>query len=350
MSSSAASVLVVGSLAFLMPALPLPPFAQPVCGPLARATIREALRRTLTPQLCNANLFTMDAALSAELESAQPSPALQPREVMQTVLTALHRSNFDEPWPRFGCEVAMRFLAPSNPASQTTAERFASYLEQPWYEPLIDWHEYRWEGDLSLLGEGEAYQQLSVRSGPSAPWTSVRWILRRVPYGGAPEQYQWMIESVFVAQPEERSERSGGGAASGASPGESESTVPSFAPRGDESPGEVVLKVMRAVRQRDEPYRFHGCEVAMRYCSPTNKASRLSPQAFAQYLDEPWYRVLTEWDSIELDDEPEVSDDGTSVRQEVLVRREGDETWTIVAWELSNHFGRWLTDSLSITE
>ena len=54
---------------------------------------------------------------------------------------------------------------------------------------------------------------------------------------------------------------------------------------------------------------------------------------------------------IELEEEPsEVTPDGNTVQQEVLVRRADDETWTIVNWQLSRHSGRWLTDSLDITE
>ena len=51
--------------------------------------------------------------------------------------------------------------------------------------------------------------------------------------------------------------------------------------------------VMEAVRSINEPYALHGAEVAIRYCSPTNRARRLTPQAFAQYLDEPWYACHT---------------------------------------------------------
>lgn len=57
---------------------------------------------------------------------------------------------------------------------------------------------------------------------------------------------------------------------------------------------------MQAVRHLDEPYPLHGSEVAIRYCSPNNRASRLSPEAFAQYLREPWYRIMAEWDEIEV--------------------------------------------------
>lgn len=55
-----------------------------------------------------------------------------------------------------------------------------------------------------------------------------------------------------------------------------------------ETPPQVVDKVMRALRRPNEPYPLHGCEVAIRYCSPSNAASRLSPQGFASYLREPW--------------------------------------------------------------
>ena len=55
-----------------------------------------------------------------------------------------------------------------------------------------------------------------------------------------------------------------------------------------DSPAAVVERVMRALRKPNEPYPLHGAEVAIRYCSPTNRASQLSPAAFSQYLMEPW--------------------------------------------------------------
>jgi hypothetical protein len=281
------------------------------------------------------------AEQSAQLEMAMPSPALQPREVVAAMLSALHRTNIDSPRPRFGCEVALRFLAPSNPASKVGATQFANYLSQTWYQALLNWSEYRWEGDLTLLGESEAFQQVSVRTAPDQPWVSVRWILKRVPFYGTADM--WMVEAVFVEEPD--------GSAS-----EMPLMPPSFANAEGgatvappETPGGVVLTIMNAIRKLNEPYPLHGCEVAIRYCSPSNRASRLSPQSFAQYLNEPWYRILVEWDAIELD-EPEQGEDANTMIQDALVRREGDESWTIVNWRLSRHSGRWLTDALSITE
>ena len=110
----------------------------------------------------------------------------------------------------------------------------------------------------------------------------------------------------------------------------------------------IVLKVMHAVRKLDEPYPLHGCEVAIRYCSPSNRASRLSPQSFAQYLSEPWYQILTEWDQIELEECEEPDEGSTQVSQDVLIKRDEDESWTLVNWQLSRHSGRWLMDELSI--
>ena len=129
--------------------------------------------------------------------------------------------------------------------------------------------------------------------------------------------------------------------------------------------------------------------VDRRYCAPTNRASRLSPEGFSQYLREPWYAILTEWDAIQarllsgmrskraglerrrcsaavcsgserwrfsaapsehaltpyyvrrwppalqLEEEAEpITRDGTVVQQEVLVRRASDESWTIVNWQV----------------
>ena len=218
------------------------------------------------------------AEQSSLLETAGPSPALQPREVMTTMLHALHRSNFDTPRPRFGAEVAMRFLAPSNPASKVSPQRFADFLGQDWYLPLLNWAEFRWAGEPTLLGDKEFYQQVSVRTSASADWVRVRFILERVPFYATSDQ--WMVSSVFVEEPDGIDTR-------GLSSGEGGIELGGV---GGETAGDVVMTVMRAVRDLNEPYPLHGCEVAIRYCSPTNRASSLSPQSFAQYLDEPWYR------------------------------------------------------------
>ena len=57
----------------------------------------------------------------------------------------MHKDNLDRPRARFGCEVALRFLAPSNPASRVTPHRFAEFLRQEWYLPLKEWDQFTWE-------------------------------------------------------------------------------------------------------------------------------------------------------------------------------------------------------------
>eukprot|EP00966_Prymnesium_polylepis_P129321 2990820-Prymnesium_polylepis.1 len=70
-------------------------------------------------------------------------------------MSALHKSNLDSPRARFGCEVALRFLSPTNPASRASPQLFAQYLNQPWYQSLLDWAEYRADGEVTLLREGK---------------------------------------------------------------------------------------------------------------------------------------------------------------------------------------------------
>ena len=92
--------------------------------------------------------------------------------------------------------------------------------------------------------------------------------------------------------------------------------------------------------------------VATRYCSPNNRAAELSPQVFASYLNEPGYALLVEWDEMQDDDDDDDDgdddDDPNLAEVDVLVRRDGDESFGLVSWQLSLHSGQWLIDSLSI--
>lgn len=294
---------------------------------------------TLRVVLCEGTFGAPSAQQSAALVDARPRPQLSPRDVIATLLTALHKSNLDTPRLRFGAEVVLRFLAPTNPASRVTAERFSQYLMQSWYDPLLSWSEYKWHGDTVFLSDGnEAYQQVVVRAAPDEEWTSVRWILSLA-------QSEWRVESVFVQEPD-------GDEALADIEGRLEFLGSAH---GTESPTQVVAKVMRALRNLDEPRVLHGAEIAIRFCSPTNAASRLSPRAFAQYLQEPWYRILTEWDEMQLEDDDDddgddSADDSSVVEQSVLVKRTEDESWSVVNWQLSRHSGRWLIGALTITE
>ena len=59
---------------------------------------------------------------------------------------------------------------------------------------------------------------------------------------------------------------------------------------------------------------------------------------------DPWYSVLAEWDEkMEDEDEDEDEDEvankeGSKVEIEVLVKREGDESYSMVPWRLSNTY------------
>ena len=231
---------------------------------------------------------------------------------------------------------------------------FARYMQRPHKVSQILWNEFRYDGDLVLLtsdkGVREAYQTISLRAGPMDEWQSSRWKLVQVEfdYGTTVTPPTWLVKHVFVAEPDTPED-----VEFLKSHGPPEPQVLDW--NGEivplETPREVVNNVMKALRSMDEPYPLHGCEVAIRYCSPSNGASRLTPSGFAQYLKEPWYKIMTEWDELEVEDDAEpVTDDGSVVEQDVLVRRAGDASWTIVNWRLSRHSGTWLTDSLTITE
>ena len=110
----------------------------------------------------------------------------------------------------------------------------------------------------------------------------------------------------------------------------------------------------------DEPYASAGeaapaggstgAAVAVRYCSPTNGASSLSPEAFAAYLQEPWYQILTQWEEMEIDDDDDIDASGNTAEVEVLVRRDPADSFSVVSFQMSRHDARWLVDGLGITE
>ena len=261
---------------------------------LTRAPSRQA-RRAPTVKLDG---VAVDG--SVEVQNLLPSPILQPREVISSVMAALHRSNWDAPTPYYGFEVALRFLAPTHQAKLNNAKPagFYRYLRQPHKVYEIEWNEWRFEGDLITLQMSdsngipreEAYQQTSLRSSPDADWVSARWKLVKVDcdYGETTQQ-QWMLEAVFATEPDELEIASDSTDASSDAGSDEEQALNwngLWVPV--ESPQQVVSKVMNALRKMDEPYPLHGAAVATRYCSPQNRASELSPQVFARYLEDPW--------------------------------------------------------------
>lgn len=302
-----------------------------------------------------------EAAKVVPIEQAQPLPTMTPREVIGATMAALHRSNWDTPTAFYGFEVAMRFFAPTHQAKLKNAKPsgFARYVKQPHKIDMILWNEYRFEGELIELtsdsGVKEAYQTVSLRNSPTDEWKTSRWKLVQVEfdYGTTVTPPSWLVEHVFTAEPDTAED------------------VEFLHPQGVEepqvldwngvvvpleSPRDVVRNVMKALRKMNEPYELHGAVVATRYCSPRNRASELSPQVFARYLEDPWYSILAEWDEMQFDEDEdddegeEAAATGSDIELEVLVRREGQESFSIVSWILSSYDGQWLIDSMNIVE
>ena len=312
----------------------------------ARVTPRRALNSPVCLATRTSASVSSPVLDTAALEAAAPSASLSPRDVIEAMLSGLHRTNWDaDDRPYFGFEVALRFLAPSHIAAGATVDGYARYLRQSHKRTLINWDEYRFQGDVIML-EGtptlptECFQQVGVRAKGSEDWESVRWKLVKV-------DDEWRADAVFVQEPD--------------TPIDVDflKTKPEGEQPGDATmrfdallgPRAVVNEIIKALRHLDEPYPLHGAAVATRYCSPTNRASELSAESFASYLQEPWYQILTEWDDMELEDEDDADALLSGVAdQNALVRRKGDDGWTIVGFELSKHNERWLVDSLTITE
>jgi len=281
----------------------------------------------------------------------EPTPLLSPRDVISSVMAALHRSNWDTPRAFYGFEIALRFLAPTHQAKLKRAKPggFSRFLRQPHKISQIMWNEYRFEGEPIMLtdttGRQEAYQMCSMRSSPSEPWMTSRWKLVNVESDfGEVVKRQWMVEAVFADQPDTVEDIE-----------YLRSKKVAEAPESNETPRDVVESVMRALRHMDEPTPLHGAAVATQYCSPNNRASELSPEVFARYLDDPWYSILRQWDELDIDvadaEECTVEDVSGACSQaevEALVRREGEQSFTVVSWQLAMYDGQWLIDALNI--
>ena len=257
----------------------------------------------------------------------EPQPNLTPREVIDAVHAGLHRSNWDTPTPFYGFGVALRFLAPTHPAKRAQAKPagYSRFMRQPHKVEQTLWSEYKYDGEVIFLkdddGMEEAYQMVSMRSGPEAKWETVRWKLVRVEVDlGDAVRTQWMVEAVFGNEPDTATDIEFLAPPEDAAPDDevldwNGVLVPL------ESPQQVVLKVMSALRKMDEPTKYHGAVVATRYCSPLNRAAELSPQVFASYLEEPGYAPLVTWDEIQPEDE-EIDEDTPNLADvEVLVKQ-----------------------------
>eukprot|EP00304_Pavlova_gyrans_P006185 CAMPEP_0206054668 /NCGR_PEP_ID=MMETSP1466-20131121/38577_1 /ASSEMBLY_ACC=CAM_ASM_001126 /TAXON_ID=44452 /ORGANISM="Pavlova gyrans, Strain CCMP608" /LENGTH=193 /DNA_ID=CAMNT_0053429883 /DNA_START=17 /DNA_END=598 /DNA_ORIENTATION=+ len=118
------------------------------------------------------------------------------------------------------------------------------------------------------------------------------------------------------------------------------------APSTAREPREVIMIVLNALRNPDEPYENYGPQVAIEHSAPTNGASKLSPGQFAEYLNEPSYQILTEWDEVEMEDDLDIDDDGEHAYQDVMVKRTDDPSWTHINWNLVKVQGMWMSESV----
>lgn len=322
--------------------LQAPPLTR--CAAVARADHRAAVHMRAD----NVKVVTID--------HLNPLPSLAPRDVITNTMAALHRSNWDVPEPHYGFEVALRFLAPTHQAKILKAKPagFARFMQRPHKKSQILWHEFKFDGELVLLtsddGVEEAYQTVSLRSDSEEEWKTSRWKLVHVSFdaGESVTPPVWLVEHVFVEEPDTMEDVEYLREKAKLEP-QSLNWNGQIVPL--ESPREVVTRVMKAIRQMDEPYPLHGAAVATRYCSPNNRASELSPAVFATYLSEPFYSVLAEWDEMKFDDdddEDEGEEGDNEMEYDVLVKRKDDESFSIVSWVLSLYDGQWLIDSMNV--
>ena len=153
------------------------------------------------------------------IERTAPSPELEPREVISSVMAALHRTNWDAPEPYYGFGIALNFLAPTHMAKLNGAKPagYARFLRQPHKVQQTTWNEYRFEGDVITIDSGrglEAFQMCSTRAVPTDEWTSVRWKLVKVStdflaviegreLGEQSDESQWMVEACFSSEPDQ---------------------------------------------------------------------------------------------------------------------------------------------------
>jgi len=311
--------------------------------------VRPALLSTarLHPASSVMMRFKAEKGTKVPIPFLSPAPSLAPRDVIDAVMASLHRTNWDDPTEYYGFEVALGFLAPGHNAILRKAKPsgFARFLRQPHKVAQIAWNEYRFEGELVELtdddGRLEVYQMVSMRANPDDEWSSVRWHLVKTTIDwGEVSRGVWLVENVFTDEPDTPEDveflRSHAPAAGAANAMELD------------SPRTVVDRVMKALRHMDEPYPLHGAAVATRYCSPRNRASELSPAVFAGYLEDEWYAILKEWDVMDDDSAEEDEDELWTGEVECSVRREEEDSFTLVSWRLSQYDGRWLIDSLNI--
>ncbi|CAM9622814.1 unnamed protein product [Ectocarpus sp. 8 AP-2014] len=339
-----------------------------------------------------------------------PNPEHPPSHVAAVTLQALRRT--DVPYTNFGCEIAIRFSSTSNPASGFTPGGMRTYIDDPsmpFYRVLSDWDEMAPVGgaEIDVADPARANQQVRVRKEGDLAWSTVSmdfvkedgcWLIERLwiddksvaggRAGGGREVSPPPQATLSVAElfDEDRLEMMSCKyadydpaclAAAGGGDWLEERPNPSLSPKA------VALTCILSLRQNDDgsgsdattddsrgdgevaggdaaatagagakatkPRLNEGCERVIRFCSPTNVASTLTPAHFAQYLKEPWYAIFNQWDELSFHSE-DISEDESTADLVVLLRPDNEEAWTSVNWELVKCDGVWLTERIWVVD
>jgi len=137
------------------------------------------------------------AAVVGEEEGKLPTEALQPREVIATVMDAL--LNNDDPFPDHGCALAIRFSSARNPVGHWEGRMLGEMLRKTDYAMVIsDGHKYEWLGDMHFESndKGDFAVQDILVEGIHDSYLALRWQLSRCPSTQA-----WLTDTVAIIRP-----------------------------------------------------------------------------------------------------------------------------------------------------
>ena len=171
----------------------------------------DSMRATLVDDAVSDAVVAAPLRGADELLTVHPGPDQSPRDVIDTMMSAIHRDHLNSlVHPYLGCEVALRFLASTHQAASFEREggppAFERYLRQPHKQSLTTWREYRPVGDPIVVERSmhpwEAYQQLEVRAGDGGEWSTIRWLLLKQ-LDAASGEASWRVEGIYTEEPDE---------------------------------------------------------------------------------------------------------------------------------------------------
>ena len=131
---------------------------------------------------------------------------------------------------------------------------------------------------------------------------------------------------------------------------------PASLPTADQTPGEVIETVLRALRDVDWPHPAHGIEVLRNYSGIASilgdeKKEEVTAQMLLEYFEESRYRILLEWVSIQYLKKLELSLDRKRALQQIRLKSATGESIP-VTFQLSKYMRPegevWLSDQLLV--